>query len=209
MDRLGYDRYGAQGGDWGARVSPELGRVDAAHVIGTHVNAFPTMPYGEVEGLTAAEKARMERLANWHSERMGYAMIQSTRPQTLAYGLADSPVGQLAWNLEWFDEYGERTGDIDPDLILTNVSLYWLTGTAGSAARIYKESAASWAGPPERSEVPLGVAVFRSDSSVRRIAERDHNVVHWSEFDAGGHFAALQAPELLVEDVRTFFAKIH
>ncbi len=206
MDRLGYDRYGAQGGDWGARVTPELGRIAPDHVIGTHVNAFPTIPSGDdLPDPTPAEQARLERLRRWRNERMGYAMIQSTRPQTLAYGLADSPVGQLAWNLEWFDEYGERLGDVSPDQILTNVMLYWLTGTAGSAARIYRES--GWQPPAGRSPVPLGVAVFRSDSSIRRLAERDHEVVHWSEFDAGGHFAAMQAPDLLVSDIRAFFAR--
>jgi pimeloyl-ACP methyl ester carboxylesterase len=211
MDRLGYSSYGAQGGDWGARISPELARVDPSHVVGVHANAFVALPSGdpsELEGLTPVERERLSGLGRWREERSGYAQIQSTRPQTLAYGLADSPVGQLGWYTEWFDDYGENVGTIDQDALLTNVSVYWLTRTAGSAARLYREAAASWSRVVERSEVPLGVAVFPGDSTVRRFAEREHNLVHWSEFDRGGHFAALQAPDLLIGDVRDFFRKL-
>jgi hypothetical protein len=136
---------------------------------------------------------------------MGYASIQSTRPQTLAYALVDSPVGQLAWNTEWFDDYGDKVGSIDRDAILTNVSLYWLTGTAGSAARLYRDAAAVWGRPAGHCAVPMGVAVFDGDSSVRSFAESDHTIVHWSEFDEGGHFASMHVPETLVGDVREFF----
>ena len=208
MRRLGYPRYGAQGGDWGARISPELARVDPAHVVGLHVNAFVAVPSGDPpkrEGLSDSERARLDRLGNWRAERSGYSQIQATRPQTLAYALADSPVGQLAWYTEWYDDYGHRVGAIDRDAILTNVSLYWLTGTAASAARLYREAAASWGREVERSAVPTGMAVFPGDSTVRTFAEREHAIVHWSEFDRGGHFAALQAPDLLVDDVRAFF----
>jgi pimeloyl-ACP methyl ester carboxylesterase len=211
MGRLGYSSYGAQGGDWGARISPQLARVDPSHVAGVHANAFVALPSGdpaEMEGLTPTERERLAGLGRWREERSGYAQIQSTRPQTLAYGLADSPVGQLGWYTEWFDDYGENVGGIDRDALLTNVSVYWLTGTAGSAARLYREGAASWSRVVERSEVPLGVAVFPGDSTVRRFAEREHNVVHWSEFDRGGHFAALQAPDLLVGDVRDYFREL-
>jgi pimeloyl-ACP methyl ester carboxylesterase len=211
MRRLGYQRYGAQGGDWGARISPELARVDPVHVTGLHVNAFVAFPSGdpaETRGLTEPEQARLQRLSRWHSERSGYAQIQATRPQTLAYALVDSPVGQLAWNTEWFDDYGTNIGAIDPDAILTNVTLYWLTGTAGSSARLYKEAAASWGRHVELSAVPTGIAVFPGDSTIRRFAEREHTVVHWSEFNHGGHFAALQAPQLLIEDIRQFFRHV-
>ncbi|WP_214410867.1 epoxide hydrolase family protein [Sphaerisporangium fuscum] len=211
MRRLGYERYGAQGGDWGGKISPEVGRADPEHVAGVHVNAFSVAPSGDaadLEGLTEAEQARLALLRRWHTERMGYASIQATRPQTLAYALADSPVGQLAWNLEWFDDYGENVGAVNADAILTNVSLYWLTGTAGSAARLYREGASAWGREVEFSKVPLGVAVFRGDSTIRRFAERNHTVVHWSEFDEGGHFAAMQAPDTLVADVRTFFRRL-
>jgi pimeloyl-ACP methyl ester carboxylesterase len=211
MRRLGYERYGAQGGDWGAQISPELGRTDPDRIVGVHVNAFFALPSedpAEMDGLTDVEQARLERLGRWKTERSGYAMIQSTRPQTLAYALVDSPAGQLAWNTEWFDDYGQNVGAVDRDAILTNVTVYWLTGTAGSAARLYREGAASWGQIVEASTTPTGVAVFRGDSSIRRFAERDHTIVHWSEFDCGGHFAALQAPDLLVGDVREFFRRV-
>jgi epoxide hydrolase len=213
MRRLGYDRYGAQGGDFGSIVSPELARVATAHVVGVHVNALVTTSSqprdaAEMAGLTDAEQARLKNLERWYTERSGYATIQSTRPQTLAYALVDSPTGLLAWNAEWFEDYGAHIGTIDRDRVLTNVMLYWLTGTAGSAARLYKEAAAAWGAPPVRSSVPTGVAVFPGDSPIRRFGERDHTIVHWSEFDRGGHFAAMQAPDLLVGDVRKFFQRV-
>ncbi|MFY9929401.1 MAG: epoxide hydrolase family protein, partial [Streptosporangiaceae bacterium] len=211
MRRLGYARYGAQGGDWGARVSPELARLDGAHVAGLHVNGFVAFPSGdpaEMTSLTPAEQDRLAGLGRWNAERGGYALIQGTRPQTLAYALTDSPAGQLAWNLEWFDDYGEHCGAVDDDAILTNVALYWLTGTAGSAARLYKEAAASWGAPVARSAVPTGMAVFPGDATIRVFAEREHNIIQWSEFSRGGHFAALQAPDLLVQDIRGFFRKV-
>jgi hypothetical protein len=140
-------------------------------------------------------------------ERSGYAQIQSTRPQTLAYALTDSPTGVLAWNLEWFVDYDPaRTLQtvIDRDLILTNVTLYWLTATSGSSARLYKESTMQEWAPKGRSPVPTAVAVFPGDGTNQSIAERQHNLVRWTEYDHGGHFAALQAPELLIDDIRAF-----
>jgi epoxide hydrolase len=217
MRRLGYERYGAQGGDWGAFVSPEVGRADPDHVVGVHVNAatFGFIPFGEVDPgelatFTDAEKVRLERLKWFLSEGNGYFQVQSTRPQTLAYGLTDSPVGQLAWNAEKFKEWTHPAVDlpeaaVDRDRLLTNVMLYWLTGTAGSAARLYYENvhAASWGQPP--ATTPTGVAVFAEDVAIRRYAERANNIVHWSEFDRGGHFAAMEAPDLFVQDVRACF----
>jgi pimeloyl-ACP methyl ester carboxylesterase len=217
MRRLGYRRYGAQGGDWGAFVSPELGRADPDHVVGVHVNAatFGFIPFGDVgpqelATFTDAEKARLQRLKWFLSEGNAYFQIQATRPQTLAYGLTDSPVGQLAWNVEKFKEWTHPAEDpperaVDRDQLLTNVMLYWLTGTAGSAARLYYENvhAASWGQPP--ATTPTGVAVFAEDVAIRRYAERANNIVHWSEFDRGGHFAAMEAPDLFVQDVRACF----
>jgi len=210
MDRLGYTRYGAQGGDWGSSISPELGRFAPDRVIGVHLNGPITPGTGEpsTEKLTKTEQARLANIQRWRMERSGYAAIQSTRPQTLAYGLADSPVGQLAWNLEWFAGYGDKAGVLDRDAILTNVSIYWFTNTAGSAARIYRESAAFWGTKPAPSGVPTGAAVFAGDPSVRRYAELGHNIVHWSEFDQGGHFAAMETPDLLVDDIRAFFRTV-
>jgi epoxide hydrolase len=211
MRRLGYTRYGAQGGDWGARISPQLARTDPARVAGVHVNALVALPDGtpgEIESLDADDLAALGGLRRWNTERSGYAQIMSTRPQTLAYALDDSPVGLLAWNLEWFDDYGDHDAAIPADAILTNVALYWLTATAGSSARIYKEAAASWGQPVPRSQVPTAVAVFPGDSTVRAFAERDHNVARWTRFDRGGHFAALQEPGLLAGDVREFFREL-
>lgn len=213
MNRLGYERYGAQGGDTGSVISPLLGVHDPEHVIGVHVNGglgFPTGDPAELEGLSEAELARLSAEEEQMQDSAGYAMIQSTRPQTLGVGLSDSPAGQLAWIVEKFKEWTDPANElpedaVDLDQLLTNVSVYWLTGTATSAARLYREGLASWGQPTERSEVPSGVAVFPGDSGVRRIAEREHNVVHWSEFERGGHFPAMEVPDLLVGDVRTFF----
>ncbi|GIH96353.1 epoxide hydrolase family protein [Planobispora siamensis] len=212
MRRLGYGRYGAQGGDTGSLISPVLGRVAPGEVVGVHVNGALGYPRGGPDaypGLNEAEQARM-RLYTDTGDRSGYAAIQSTRPQTLAYGLHDSPAGQLAWIVEKFKEWTDPARElphdaVDRDQLLTNVSLYWLTGTAGSSARLYKDGAMDWSQPLGRSQVPTGVAVFPGDAGIRRVAEQDDNVVHWSEFDRGGHFAAMEAPDLLVADIRTFF----
>jgi pimeloyl-ACP methyl ester carboxylesterase len=216
MGRLGYDRYGVQGGDVGAFVAPVVGRQAPGRVVGVHVNALVTFPSGdqnELADLTEAEQQRMARLRHFQDDMMGYATIQGTRPQTLAYALNDSPVGQLAWIVEKFKEWTDPAAElpedaVDRDHLLTNVSIYWLTGTAGSSASHYYETAhdpTMWA-PRERGTVPTGVAVsLTQDVAIRKLAERDHNVVHWSEFDRGGHFAAMEAPEFLVGDVRAFF----
>jgi pimeloyl-ACP methyl ester carboxylesterase len=213
MKRLGYHRYGAQGGDTGAIVSPQLGRIDPDHVIGVHVNNLGTFPSGdpaELVGLTEPDQARLALMTTWGRDMAGYAIVQATRPQTISYALTDSPVGQLSWIVEKFKEWTDPSANlpedaIDRDLILTDVSVYWLTGTAGSAARLYHEDARTWGQAQPRSSVPTGVAVFPNDITIRPLAERDHNVVHWAEFSRGGHFAALEAPDLLVDDVREFF----
>ena len=215
MRRLGYRRYGAQGGDTGAIVSPELGRIDADHVVGVHANGLTVFPSGdpaELAELTAGEQARLARLQQRSQEGLGYAMIQSTRPQTLAYGLADSPAGQLAWIVEKFKEWTDPAAAlpedaVDRDQLLTNITLYWLTNTGGSSARIYYEGRGSWGQPAQRSVAPTGVAVFPDDFSIRRLVEREHSVVQWAEFDRSGHFAAMEAPDLLIGDVRAFFRR--
>ena len=219
MARLGYERYGAQGGDFGAFVAPDLGRVDPGHVIGVHVNAatmgfipFGDIPEQDLATFSPAEKERAQRLQGYLAEGNGYFQIQSTRPQTLSYGLNDSPAGQLAWIVEKFKEW-TNTGHALPedavprDEILADVSVYWFTGTAGSTANLYYESMHSgdW---PTPSGVPTGVAVFAEDVAIRRYAERANNIVHWSDFETGGHFAALETPGLLVQDVRTFFSSL-
>ncbi|MGH2675415.1 MAG: epoxide hydrolase family protein [Actinomycetota bacterium] len=217
MSRLGYERYGAQGGDWGAMVTPELGRVDQDHVVGVHVNAatvgfIPMGPPDEMATFTDAEKVRLDRLNNYLAEMAGYFQIQSTRPQTLAYGLHDSPVGQLAWIVEKFKEWTHDADvpedAVDRDHMLTNVMLYWLTGTAGSSAQIYYEGMHSGSWGSEPGPTPTGVANFAEDVAIRRYAEQGNNIVHWSEFDRGGHFAAMEAPDLFVGDLREFFRKL-
>jgi pimeloyl-ACP methyl ester carboxylesterase len=205
MARLGYHRYGAHGGDWGARVVPELARVDGEHVAAIHINGFVAFPSADPGELTGPEQQRLARLSRWQAERGGYAAIQASRPQTLAYAMADSPAGLLAWYLEWFDDYGEHPGAISNDQILTNAATYWLTGTAGSAARLYREAAAHWLTQPAYCQVPTALAVFPGDSTIRKYAETQHNVVRWTEFNRGGHFAALLAPDLLAGDLRDFF----
>jgi pimeloyl-ACP methyl ester carboxylesterase len=217
MRRLGYDRYGAQGGDWGAFVSPELGRVDPDHVVGVHLNAatFGFIPFGPVDPdelatFTDAEKARLERLnASTAGPGNGYFEVQSTRPQTVAYALTDSPVGQLAWIVEKFKEWTHAADvpedAVDRDQLITNVMLYWLTGTANSSGRMYYENMHAGFSPQQPGTTPTGVAVFAEDYAIRRYGERSNNVVHWTEFDRGGHFAAMEAPDLLVADVREFF----
>jgi pimeloyl-ACP methyl ester carboxylesterase len=213
MRRLGYDRYGAQGGDFGSIVSPELGRIDPEHVLGVHVNALanaatPTDP-GELDSLSEAEREQARQNQAWWYGRSGYATQMSTRPQTLAYALNDSPAGQLAWNLEWFVDYDPTATEqtpIDRDAILTNVTIFWLTGTAGSAARLYLEAGAeAWGQRPAPSPVPTGVACFPGDHAIRGLAELSNTITHWTRHPRGGHFASLQAPDLLVADIREFF----
>ncbi|MFK4107792.1 epoxide hydrolase family protein [Streptomyces sp. NPDC002176] len=226
MDRLGYGRYGAQGGDWGAAVSRELGRIRPERVIGVHLNLIPgagatAEPTGEeLAVLSPAERERTlaswERMQEWSREKQGYADLQSTRPQTLSYALTDSPVGQLAWIAEKFKEWtdsADRPEDaVDRDQLLTDVTLYWLTGTAGSSARIYYERAHADHGgaPVEPSTTPTAFASFPRENFIvlRHLAERTENIVRWTEFDRGGHFAAMERPELLVGDIRAFFRQL-
>lgn len=217
MRRLGYDRYGAQGGDLGAFVAPDLGRVDPDHVIGVHVNAatigfipFGDVPEADLATLTEVEKTRLARMQAYLSDGSAYFQVQATRPQTLAYALTDSPVGQLAWIVEKFKEWTNSRHElpedaIDRDHILTDVMIYWLTATGGSSAHIYYENmhANEW---PTPSTVPTGVAVFAEDISIRRYAEQSNNIVHWSDFEGGGHFAAMETPALLVADIAAFFS---
>jgi epoxide hydrolase len=219
MRRLGYEKYLAQGGDLGAFVSLMLAGVDHEHVGGAHVNFLITPPSGdpaELEGLSATDQVRLAQMAEFISERSGYMRIQATRPQTLSYAFTDSPVGQLAWIVEKFREWTDSDtvpeDAVDRDLLLTNVMTYWLTRTAGSSAQIYHESAPFLPTAPATPSlpplpVPLGVAVFPRDIilPIRRLAERSFpNIVHWTEFDRGGHFAAMEEPDLFVDDLRTF-----
>ncbi|MGW0199794.1 epoxide hydrolase family protein [Nonomuraea sp. NPDC003201] len=314
MALLGYDRYGVQGGDSGSFIAPEMGKHAPGHVVGVHLNAaitFPVGQEGEMDGLTEEERRRWDTMQNFND---GYLQTQSKRPQTVSYGLHDSPVGQLAWIMEKFKELtdpveGFPEDSLDRDLMLTNVTIYWLTGTAGSSAQFYYESMGAadwseagaddwavtpgggsvsngtsedWAGAPDanapdsdgasdlggagdwsgasgsvmsglvasgsgggggwggtaasgasdsggtsdsgsvgdwggagdwaaaaRGTVPTGVLVSKPcDVTIRPWAERDHNIVHWVEYDKGGHFFATEQPGLFADDVTAFFAKL-
>jgi pimeloyl-ACP methyl ester carboxylesterase len=224
MTRLGYSRYVAHGSDWGSIILRELGRLHPDRMRALHVTSLPsavptTEPdQAELTGLTAHERERvhasLRRRAAALAEEAGSAIVQSTRPQTLAYGLSDSPGGQLAWIVEKFKEWTgcAHTPDdaVDRDQMLTNVSVYWLTVTANSSARLYYEtmhSDAGWAVAMRPSTVPTGVAVFPRDTAipVRHLAERTNTITGWSEFDRGGHFPAMEVPDLLVADLRGFF----
>ncbi|WP_436536100.1 epoxide hydrolase family protein [Actinoplanes sp. HUAS TT8] len=213
MDRLGYDRYGVHGYDMGAWIAPHVGRLDPDRVIGVHLTAMVTLPVGapgEMDHLSEVEQQRWQRMQNPND---GYFHCNAKRPQTVGYALTDSPAGQLAWIVEKFKELtdpeeGLPEESIDRDRILTEVSIYWLTGTAASAAQIYYEEIS--AGSPQQwsRTVPTGVLVSGHDNAIRPWAERDHQVVHWTELGRGGHFLAMEAPELLIDDVRTFFGKL-
>jgi microsomal epoxide hydrolase len=214
MARLGYERYGAHGGDWGAAVSRDLGRVAAERVVGVHLTMLTPRPPDDLAELTDEERDRLQDSARFDAELSGYMRIQSTRPQTLSYGLADSPAGQLAWIAEkfkdWTDSSDAPEDAVDRDQLLTNVTVYWLTNTAGSSARLYYESARDRGRRQgEPSTTPTGVAVFPRELArpIRRLAERSNDIVHWSEFDRGGHFAAMEEPDLLIGDVREFFRR--
>jgi epoxide hydrolase len=208
MRRLGYERYGAQGGDWGSGISRELGILFPEQLIGVHLNTLSPYFSGDLDELDAQDRARVERLRQFRRTGSGYGAIQATRPQTVGYGLTDSPAGQLAWIAEKFGQWTDGgLGAVDRDQMLTNITVYWLTRTAGSSARLYYEAARSLSRAPVPSTVPTGVAVFPAEiaAPVRRIAEQSNHIVHWSEFDRGGHFAAMEEPDLLVADVREFF----
>lgn len=218
MAELGYDRYLVQGGDFGSMIGPEIGRVAGDRVLGVHVNALVTASYLDwtaedpYAGLDEATRDAVAAAGASWEQRKGYATIQGTRPSTLAYAMTDSPVGLLAWHLEWFVDYDpEHTGQtpVDPDAYLADVTSFWLTRTAASAMRLYREvGEEAFADPRPPSGVPTAVLNLLGDGASRPFAERSHRVVRWTEHDRGGHFASLQAPDLLVDDVRGFTAEL-
>ncbi|MBR8740278.1 epoxide hydrolase family protein [Nocardiopsis sp. MG754419] len=230
MTRLGYARFAVQGYDTGGWVGPAIGALSPDRVLGVHLNAMITFPYGDEDtlDLSEADQRRWDRMQSFND---GYLQCNGKRPQTVAYGLTDSPVGQLAWMVEKFQEYsmpeeGLPEEALDRDRMLTCVSLYWLTGTAASAAQIYYEemSASTWGDDPTDQDpatgswegpdgawpsggrgVPTGVLLSAHDVTVRRWAERDHDIVRWTDAGEGGHFLSMERPDLLVGDVRAFF----
>ncbi|SFW84117.1 epoxide hydrolase family protein [Amycolatopsis australiensis] len=211
MTRLGYDRFAAQGGDIGSGVAGRLAAVYPDRVVGTHVNsdrgtialAGEQLPLPD--GLTAAEQSELDAAREaWRAGR-GYLDLQSHKPETIAAALTDSPVGQLAWIAEKFRAWTNPAGGIERDRLLTTVSLYWFTRSGATAARFLYEAAHSGHGWLTPSEVPTGWAVFNASPLVRRIMDPAEKIAHWSEFAEGGHFAAMEVPELLVADIRAFF----
>lgn len=213
MTWLGYDRYGAQGGDWGAAVTTEIGR-NVGHCAAIHTNMPIATPTEEaLRNPTEAERDALAALKYYRRWDSGYAKQQSTRPQTIGYGLVDSPVALLAWIVEkfrsWTDCDGHPENALTRDEILDNVTLYWITGTAASSARLYWESTAAFR-HGTRVEIPTGIASFPKEigRSPRSWCEPNYNITHWTTMPRGGHFAAFEQPDLFTTDLRTFFATV-
>lgn len=216
MTRLGYERFAAHGGDVGAGVTGMLPMVASGRVVATHVNGPGPYPFGppvDTEGLSPADTVRAERFNRTQRDGLGYLHLQSTRPATLGYGLTDSPVGQLAWIGEKFAEWTEQP--VSRDDLLTIVSLYWFTRSGASAAHFTYEGMQAFRAFAEQTGgdtggslaavgVPIGVAVFATDNSIRSLVDPTGLAAHWSEFDEGGHFPALEVPDLLAGDLRKF-----
>ncbi len=222
MHRLGYDRYVAQGGDIGAGVIGNLGSIDSDHIIAAHIATDPTSlallggpmdDPNDDQTLTPGEKDRLQGLRELQAEGKGYLQIQSTKPQTLAYALVDSPVGQLAWIVEKFEAWTNVDAvlpdeAIDRDQLLTNISLYWFTRTGASAADFIYEATHSSAPWAAESSTPTAFAAFNVknvEKPMRAMVDAEDKVEHWSSFEQGGHFPAMEVPDLLVNDMRNFF----
>ena len=212
MIGLGYEHFGAQGGDWGSAITTALGGRHPQNCIGIHLNMVSSRPQIEDEP-TDEEKAALDSADYYRKWDSGYSTQQRTRPQTLGYGLSDSPAGQLAWIVEkfwsWTDNQGVPDDALNRDEMLDNVMLYWVSNTAASSARLYWESFGSLRQP--QVEVPTGVAHFPKEifSPVRSWAESTYtDIRQWTKMPKGGHFAAFEQPDLFVEDVRSFFAQI-
>jgi pimeloyl-ACP methyl ester carboxylesterase len=215
MARLGYTRYGAQGGDWGGNIVRHLGLIDAAHLIGLHSNLCDTdssIGPNSNDGVPASELTRLAAMESRLATEWGYFELQSTKPMTLGYGLNDSPAGLAAWIVEKFRTWSDSSGDVvekkfTKDELLANITIYWVTETAPSSVRIYFENRID-PGPGDRIEVPTACARFPGepfDYAPRKWFEVQYNLVQFTEMPRGGHFAAMEEPELLVEDVRKFF----
>lgn len=218
MARLGYTKYGVQGGDWGSIISTQVAARDPGHVAGLHLNmCFGNAPAGQdpEAGLTDAEKARVKARQVFQNEETGYQQIQGTKPQTIGIALNDSPVALAAWIVEKFRTWCDCDGDPEriftKDELLTNLSIYWFTQTAASSARIYYESRHPTTPPvPGRIAAPMACADFPREIiwSPRSWLEGRYNIQRWTPMPGGGHFAALEQPQLLVEDVRAFFRTV-
>ena len=218
MGELGYTRYGVQGGDWGSIVVANMADLAPDQIVGCHLNLLTApRPTGEsTDSLSPDDEARIADIRAWREEEGGYSAIQRTKPQTIGYGLEDSPVGLAAWIVEKFRAWSDCGGDIErsftKDQLLTNITLYWVTRTATSSARLYFEMrrAGAAAVPQGRIRVPTGIANFPAEITKvpRAWAERRYNITHWTDLPRGGHFAAMEVPDLFVKDVRRFFQTI-
>jgi epoxide hydrolase len=218
MDRLGYRRYGAQGGDWGTSITTSMGQQDAGHLAGIHLNPPIAAPDPSTfDSLTPAEEASLADLRHAEEWESGYSAEMSTKPQTIGYGLVDSPVALCAWIVEkfrqWTDCDGRPENALTRDEMLDDITLYWLTGTGASAARMYWESfkqVSEWftKATVDTVEVPTGCSIFPKEvprPSRRWAAKRYTDIRYWNELDSGGHFAAFEQPALFVDEVRAFF----
>lgn len=218
MARLGYQRYGAQGGDWGTSITTSLGQQDPGHVLGIHLNPPITAPDPDTfDDLSDAERASLAALRHAQARESGYSAVQATKPQTVGYGLVDSPAALCAWIVEkfwsWTDSHGHLSNVLTADEVLDDVTLYWLTRTGASSARLYWESFAQvseWfsRGTADTVDVPTGCSIFPREiprPSRRWAAKRYTDIRHWNELDRGGHFAAFEQPGLFVDELRSFF----
>lgn len=214
MRRLGYDRFFAQGGDWGAAVTTAIAMAAPPELAGIHLNMPLVFPQeSDFADLTPAEAKTVERMQYYQDHDAGYAKLQGTRPQTVGYALADSPVGQAAWIYEkfqaWTDNRGMAEDTLSRDEILDMISLYWLTNSGASSGRLYWESAGAF--KAQRLDLPVGVSIFAQEifRPSRRWAERSYpDLVHWNELPVGGHFAAFEQPALFAEELQACFGKI-
>jgi len=217
MARLGYDDYAAHGGDWGAIIGNNLAILDAAHVRGFHTTMPLAFPPADGPGdLSAEEQSDLAELEVFNNDGTGYQKIQGTKPQSLGYGLTDSPSGLLGWITEkfhaWTDCGGEVENAVARDRLLTNVMLYWISGNITPSTRLYYETFKSGRVGiiGNRVEVPTGIARFPKEIMrfPRKWVENHYNVTQWTTMPRGGHFAALEQPDLFVEDVRRFFGTL-
>jgi len=210
MRRLGYDRYGTQGGDLGAYIAPAVAAADPEHVVGVHIDGgigFPTED--DFPELTEDERALAEMMKQWSSGAVDHHTLLRVAPQTFAFGWTDSPTALLAWLIQKFQEFTPTVDlpekAIARDLILANATLYWLTASAGSSSWfMYENTKFEW--PVGQAKVPTGV--FHGPPAIRRLAERANTVIHWPEGNPGGHFVAMEVPDAHAEDIREFFAKV-
>ena len=213
MARLGYDKYFAQGGDWGAIVTSHIARQDPEHCLGIHINMVVVPPDANATDLTDIEKSALTGWQFYQEWDSGYSKQQSTRPQTLGYGLVDSPTGQAAWIVEkfyqWMDCNGHPENIVSRDELLDNIMVYWLNGAGASSARIYWESFGAAGANALPLEVPMGASIFPKEifrTSQRFASAVYKNIVFWRDQDAGGHFAAFEQPKTFVTEVRDCFA---